>query len=75
MWQLHAILAEANLLACNNKSQICYCGQISLQSALMLCMFQVHSYVSWTALSNDIDISWTELCISEQFRCFLKFSI
>ena len=30
---LHSILAVANLLAHNNKSQICYCGQISLQSA------------------------------------------
>ena len=31
--KLHSILAVANLLAHNNKSQICYCGQISLQSA------------------------------------------
>ena len=30
---VHSILAVANLLAHNNKSQICYCGQISLQSA------------------------------------------
>ena len=30
---LHSILAVANLLAHNNKSHICYCGQISLQSA------------------------------------------
>ena len=29
----HSILAVANLLAHNNKSQICYWGQISLQSA------------------------------------------
>ena len=28
---LDAILAVANLLAHNNKCQICYCGQISLQ--------------------------------------------
>ena len=26
-------ISIANLLAHNNKSQICYCGQISLQSA------------------------------------------
>ena len=26
--KLHSILAVANLLAHNNKSQICYCGQI-----------------------------------------------
>ena len=31
--KLHSILAEANLLVHNNISQICYCGQISLQSA------------------------------------------
>ena len=31
--KLHSILIVANLLAHNNKSQICYCGQISLQSA------------------------------------------
>ena len=31
--KLHSILAVANLLAHNNKSLICYCGQISLQSA------------------------------------------
>ena len=31
--KLLSILAVANLLAHNNKSQICYCGQISLQSA------------------------------------------
>ena len=31
--KLHSILAVANSLAHNNISQICYCGQISLQSA------------------------------------------
>ena len=31
--KLLSILAIANLLAHNNRSQICYCGQISLQSA------------------------------------------
>ena len=30
--KLNLILAVANLLAHNNRSQICYCGQISLQS-------------------------------------------
>ena len=29
----------ANLLAHNNISQICYCGQISLQSAAVNCSF------------------------------------
>ena len=31
--KLHSILAVTNLLAHNNISQICYCGQISIQSA------------------------------------------
>ena len=31
--KLHSILDVANLLAHNNISQICYCGQFSLQSA------------------------------------------
>ena len=37
--KLHSILAEANLLAHNNKSQICYCDQISFQSAAVNCSF------------------------------------
>ena len=37
--KLHSILAVANLLAHNNKSQICYCGQISLQSAAVKSSF------------------------------------
>ena len=37
--KLPSILAVANLLAHNNISQICYCGQISLQSAAVNCSF------------------------------------
>ena len=37
--KLLSILSVANLLAHNNKSQICYCGQISLQSAAVNCTF------------------------------------
>ena len=37
--KLHSILAVANLLAHNNISQICYCGQISLQSSAVDCSF------------------------------------
>ena len=37
--KLNSILAIANLLAHNNLSQICYCGQISLQSAAVNCSF------------------------------------
>ena len=35
--KLHLILAVANLLAHNNISQICFCGQISLQSVAGNC--------------------------------------
>ena len=34
--KLQSILVIANLLAHNYKSQICYCGQISLQSAAVI---------------------------------------
>ena len=37
--KLHSILAVANLLVHNNISQICYCGQLSLQSAAVNCSF------------------------------------
>ena len=37
--KLHSILAVAILFAHNNKSQICYCGQISLQCAAVNCSF------------------------------------
>ena len=36
---LHSVLVVANLLAHNNKSQICYCGQISLQSTAVNSFF------------------------------------
>ena len=44
--KLHSILAVVNLLAHNNMSQICHCGQISLQSAA----------VSWS--SSDYLTPW-----------------
>ena len=34
-----SILTEENLLAHNNISQICYCGQISLQSGAVDCSY------------------------------------
>ena len=37
--KLHSILAVANLLAHINISPICYCGQLSLQSAAVDCSF------------------------------------
>ena len=35
--KVHSILVVANLLAHNNICQICYCGQILLQSAEVNC--------------------------------------
>ena len=37
--KLHSILAVANILAHNNISQICYCGQVSLLSDVVNCSF------------------------------------
>ena len=37
--KVHSILAEANLRAHNNISQICYCGQILLQGVALNCSF------------------------------------
>ena len=37
--KLHSILAVTNLFSHNNISQICYCDQISLQSAAVNCSF------------------------------------
>ena len=37
--KLRSILTVVNLLAHNNISQICYCGQISIQSAAVNCCF------------------------------------
>ena len=39
IFKIHSILAVANLLAHNNNSQICYCVQISFQSAAFNCAF------------------------------------
>ena len=43
--KLHSILAVANLLAHNNKSQISYCGQISLQSAAVFLIPLVVTFI------------------------------
>ena len=59
--KLHSILAVANLLAHNNKSQICYCGQISLQSAAVNCSFS-GTYGGNIYFAGDgtwCDSSWT----------------
>ena len=56
--KLHSILAIANLLAHNNKNQICYCGQISLQSAAVNCIF---SY-NLTPLASTIYFAGNGTC-------------
>ena len=50
--KLHLILAVANLLAHNNITQICYCGQISLQSAAV---FLTPLGVTFILLDNEGD--------------------
>ena len=75
--KLHPILAVANLLAHNNKSQICYCGQISLQSAAVNCSFSdtfggiIYFAGDGTSLSESI-LSIT-ICLNNQmgFKYFL----
>ena len=57
---LYSILTVANLLAYNNISQICYCGQISLQSAAVNCIFsdnQTPSGVTYILLAM-IPLRW-----------------
>ena len=48
-----SILAVANLLAHNNKSRICYCGQILLQSAILFitALFLTLSWVPFILLA------------------------
>ena len=48
--KLDSILAVANLLAHNNISQICYCGQISLQSAAVNCSFSDNLTPFWGSI-------------------------
>ena len=45
--KLYSILAVANLLAHNNISQICYCGQNSLQSAAINYSFSDNITLFW----------------------------
>ena len=45
--KVSSILAVANLLAHNNISQICYCGQIPLQSAAVNCSFSGNLTTFW----------------------------
>ena len=56
--KLHSILAVANLLAHNNKSQICYCGQIFV--SLFECV-KYPRHLSIYPLKN-IDTNTARLC-------------
>ena len=58
--KLHSNLAVANLLAHNNKSQICYCGQISLQSAAVNCSFLTPLGVTFVLLAMLHTVLFTE---------------
>ena len=51
-----------NLLAHNNKSQICYCGQVSLQSAAVKCSFL-----------TPLGVTFNLLGMVQQFLMLLKF--
>ena len=68
--KLHSILAVANLLAHNNKSQICYCGQISLQSAAVY----RNIFDNLTSLGGNIYFAGdgTVLDIDGTFRFFFR---
>ena len=76
--KLQSILLVVNLLAHNNISQICYCGQISLQSAAVNCSFSGNvpplgvtflllAVVHWYPLSSSF--LWFEW---EGFHCSLE---
>ena len=52
--KLHSIFAAANLLVHDNISQICYCGQISLQSAA----------VNWSISENLTTLSVTFILLA-----------
>ena len=58
--KLHSNLAVANLLAHNNKSQICYCGQISLQSAAVNCSFLTPLGVTFVSLAMVHTVLFTQ---------------
>ena len=64
--KLHSILAVANLLAHNNTSQICYCGQISLQSAAG---FLTVWHLWWVTL---ILLQWYTLWWETRYRRLLS---
>ena len=68
--KLHSILAVANLLAHNNKSQICYCGQISLQSAAVNCSFS-DTFGGNIYFAGDGTLLYTRKSL---FLCFVQCS-
>ena len=55
---IDSILAVANLLAHNNKSQICYCGQISLQSAAVSSQYDTFGVTIYFAGDGSNIIVW-----------------
>ena len=67
--KLNSILAVEKLLAHNNISQICYCGQISLQSAAVNCCFS-------DTFGGNIyfagDDTWSRLAQSRELSNIIK---
>ena len=56
---IHSFSAVANLLAHNNISQICHCGQISLQSAavIWILFYNLTSFGGKIYLAGDVTIN------------------
>ena len=63
--KLHSILAKSNLLAHNNKSQICYCCKISLQNELTQFSSKLEGknsipfvYKNMNSKPSDFEVFW-----------------
>ena len=74
---LHSILAVANLLAHNNTSKICYCGQISLQSAAVNSTFSDNLApwgVPFILLAMVHKLIAKSLALQEYKQCFQQIT-
>ena len=65
--KLHSILAV--VIAHNNKSQICYCGQISLQSAAVNCSFSDNMTPLWGITYFAADGTFANVSMAHKFYC------
>ena len=64
----HSILAKANLLAHNNISQICYCGQILSQSGAVNCSFDTFGGNIYFAGDGTLSQKMMQFQILIQYR-------